>query len=217
MDSVFLCPQRDRDWVEQAYGKYQAGLIGFKNDSYGLKSVRWWKEKCLDWCSSNPDNGRFGDQKYLDDIPIYFPKVKISKNLGVNAAPWNCIYNNNFSISKNVNKVYIETDQLVVYHFACITIFSENEFDLWSLGKIDIPNNILDCIYTPYLSRIYSILSELKLKIGEEANKLLSSKHINEAMTPYKNSRLRRHMNQWDNFLNFSFIISQKCVDLLYG
>ncbi|MGG2015576.1 glycosyltransferase [Bacillus sp. S10(2024)] len=211
-NSVFLCPQRDLDWVEQAYGKYQAGLIGFKNDSYGLKSVRWWKEKCLDWCSSNPDNERFGDQKYLDDIPIYFPKVKISKNLGVNTAPWNCIYNNNFSISKNVNEVYIETDRLIVYHFACITIFSENEFDLWSLGKIDIPNNILDCIYTPYLSRIHSILSELKFKIGEDANKLLSSKHINEAMTPYKNSNLRRQMNQWNNFLNFSFIISQKYI-----
>ncbi|MDP7978903.1 glycosyltransferase [Bacillus sp. WLY-B-L8] len=211
-NSVFLCPQRDRDWVEQAYGKYQAGLIGFKNDSHGLKSVRWWKEKCLDWCSSNPDNERFGDQKYLDNIPIYFPKVKVSRNLGVNAAPWNCIYNNNFSISKNLNKVYIETDQLVVYHFACITIFSEDEFDLWSLGKIEIPHNILDCIYTPYLSRIQSIISELKLKIGEEANKLLSSKHIKEATTPYKNSNLRRQMNQWDNFLNFSFIISQKYI-----
>ncbi|MEI4832214.1 glycosyl transferase [Bacillus sp. FJAT-53711] len=211
-NSVFLCPQRDRDWVEKTYGKYQAGLIGFKNDSYGLKSVGWWKDKCLDWCGSNPDIGRFGDQKYLDYFPMYFPMVKISKNLGVNAAPWNCIYNNNFNISKNLNEVYIETDKLVVYHFACITIFSEDQFDLWSLGEIEIPNNILECIYTPYLSRIQFILRELKLKIGKVTNKLLSSKDIKEATTPYKDSKLRRNMNQWNNFLNFSLIISQKYI-----
>ena len=67
------------------YGKYQAGLIGFKNDLYGLKSVRWWKNKCIDWCSAEAEEGKFGDQKYLDYIPIYFPKVKISNNLGINA------------------------------------------------------------------------------------------------------------------------------------
>ncbi|MDM5188748.1 glycosyl transferase [Bacillus sp. DX4.1] len=209
-NSVFLCPQRDRDWVEQKYGKYQAGLIGFKNDVYGLKSVRWWKEKCLDWCSAEPNRGRFGDQKYLDYIPIYFPKVKISRNLGINAAPWNCIYNNDYNISKNLNEVYIETDKLVVYHFACITIFSENDFDLWSLGEISIPNNILDCIYTPYLNQIQLILEELKPKIGEQTRELLSTKEVQEAQTLYKDSQLRRKMNQWGEFLNFSLIISRE-------
>ncbi len=38
--SIFLTPQRDRDWVEKMYGKYQAGLIGFKNDLYGLKKCK---------------------------------------------------------------------------------------------------------------------------------------------------------------------------------
>lgn len=208
--SVFLCPQRDRDWVERMYGKYQAGLVGFKNDIYGLKSVRWWKEKCLDWCGSKPDKGRFGDQKYLDYIPIYFPKVKISRNLGINAAPWNCVYNNNFNISKSSNDVYIDSNKLVVYHFACITIFNEHEFDLWSLGEITIPNRVLDFIYTPYLNRIQSIFTELKVIIGKKVDKLISTKDIEEAQTLYKDSHLRRSMNRWDRFLNFSFIVSRK-------
>ncbi|MEN1934202.1 glycosyl transferase [Paenibacillus sp. 102] len=209
-NSIYLCPQRDRDWVEEKYGKYQAGLIGFKNDFYGLKSVRWWKDKCLDWCSANPDNGRFGDQKYLDFIPIYFPKVKISKNLGINAAPWNCIYNNNYTIDKNQNEVYIETDKLIVYHFACITIFSEKDFDLWSLGEISIPNNILSHIYTPYLEEIQFILKTLTEKLGEKTKRLLSVKDINEAQTLYKDSQLRRKMNQSNHFVNYAMIISQK-------
>ncbi|PEI92778.1 glycosyl transferase [Bacillus pseudomycoides] len=209
-NSIYLCPQRDRDWVEEKYGKYQAGLIGFKNDFYGLKSVRWWKDKCLDWCSANPDNGRFGDQKYLDFIPIYFPKVKISRNLGINAAPWNCIYNNNYKIDKNQSAVYIETDKLVVYHFACITIFNEKDFDLWSLGEISIPNNILNHIYTPYLEQIQFTLKKSTEKLGETAKRLLSVKDINEAQTLYKDSQLRRKMNQSNHFMNYSMIISQK-------
>ncbi|PEB47520.1 glycosyl transferase [Bacillus pseudomycoides] len=209
-NSIFLCPQRDRDWVEEKYGKYQAGLIGFKNDLYGLKGVRWWKEKCLNWCSAEPDNGRFGDQKYLDFIPIYFPKVKISQNLGINAAPWNCIYNNDYKIYKNQGDVYIETDKLIVYHFACITIFSEKDFDLWSLGEISIPNNILNHIYTPYLELIQFILKGLKEKFGGNIKQLLSAKDINKAQTLYKDSQLRRKMNQSNYSMNYAMIISRE-------
>lgn len=208
--SVFLTPQRDRDWVEKMYGKYQAGLIGFKNDLYGLKSVGWWKNKCLDWCSAEPEDGKFGDQKYLDFIPIYFPKVKVSNNLGINAAPWNCIYNNDYKIEKNKNDIYIETDKLIVYHFACITIFSENDFDLWSLGEISIPNNILNHIYTPYLERIQFVLKQLKEEFNKNTKQFLSKKDISEGLTLYKDSQLRRKMNQSNHFMNFSMIISQE-------
>jgi hypothetical protein len=93
--SVFLCPQRDADWVEQKYGKYQAGLIGFKNEGYGLESLKWWKERCLEWCFAKSENERYGDQKYLDKLFVHVPNVKVSENLGIDAAPWNCIYNNN--------------------------------------------------------------------------------------------------------------------------
>jgi len=208
--SIFLTPQRDRDWVEKMYGKYQAGLIGFKNDLYGLKSVRWWKNKCIDWCSAEAEEGKFGDQKYLDYIPIYFPKVKISNNLGINAAPWNCIYNNDYKIDKTKNDIFIENDKLVVYHFACITIFTENDFDLWSLGEISIPNNILNHIYTPYLERIQFVLKQLKDKFNKDTKQFLSKKDINKAQTLYKDSQLRRKMNQSNHFMNFSMIISKE-------
>ena len=108
--------------------------------------------------------------------PIYFPKVKISNNLGINAAPWNCIYNNDYKIDKTKNDIFIENDKLVVYHFACITIFTENDFDLWSLGEISIPNNILNHIYTPYLERIQFVLKQLKDKFNKDTKQFLSKK-----------------------------------------
>ena len=81
------------------YGKYQAGLIGFKNDLYGLKSVRWWKNKCIDWCSAEAEEGNL-ETKVFRLYPYIFSKSKISNNLGINAAPWNCIYNNDYKIDK---------------------------------------------------------------------------------------------------------------------
>ena len=44
------------------------------------KSLKWWQEKCIDWCHDYPDNGRLGDQKYLDEWPKLFRKyIHISK------------------------------------------------------------------------------------------------------------------------------------------
>lgn len=68
----------------------------------------------------------------------------------------------------------------------------------------------MDCIYTPYLNQIQLILEELKPKIGEQTRELLSTKEVQEAQTLYKDSQLRRKMNQWEKFLNFSLIISRE-------
>ena len=65
---------------------------------------------------------------------------------------------------------------LLYYHFACITIFTENDFDLWSLGEISIPNNILNHIYTPYLERIQFVLKQLKDKFNKDTKQFLSKK-----------------------------------------
>ena len=149
--SIFLTPQRDLDWVEQKYGKYQAGIVGFRKDETGLAAVQWWKDRCIEWCSVVESNGRFGDQKYLDQLPIMYENVQISSNLGVNAAPWNIIYNNNFKISLQGDKVFINNDPLVAYHFSCLTIYSSDKYDLWNMHQLNIQKEIMNYIYVPYL------------------------------------------------------------------
>jgi hypothetical protein len=183
--SVFLCPQRDADWVEQKYGKYQAGLIGFKRDDYGLESLKWWKEKCLEWCFAEPDKERFGDQKYLDKMVSYFNHAKISGNLGVDTAPWNCIYNNNFVISVKDGEVYINHFKLVAYHFACISIFNESEFDLWSLDPLTISGKIMNDIYVPYLEEIRAVMEKVGA-VDDNALRLCLSINRSNAKTFYK-------------------------------
>ncbi|KUP04749.1 glycosyl transferase [Bacillus coahuilensis p1.1.43] len=211
--SIYLCPQRDLEWVEAKYGKFQAGLIGFKNDSIGLQGVRWWKQKCFEWCSANPDATRFGDQKYLDSIPMFLTKVKVSKDLGINAAPWNCIYNNDYTISKQNDKVYIENDPLVVFHFACLAILNRNEFDLWSLNYIPIQETIKNNIYIPYLEHLSFIIDSIQIEDSYSHSLLFDYRDPNDMpKTYYKNSALQREIDRHKEFLNITTIVSQEYV-----
>lgn len=206
--SVYIAPQRDSEWVESKYGKYQAGLIGFKNDDEGLACLRWWKKRCLEWCFAEPEDGKFGDQKYLDHLPFLTSHIKISEHLGINAAPWNCIYNNNFKIEKKNDQVFIEDHPLIVFHFACLKILKEDEFDLWTLGSLAIKGGILREIYIPYLEAIKDALAMLK-----DLNPSLithSDEAFFKAKTPYKLSSFKRKMNQWDDFYCFCTMVSEE-------
>ncbi|AGK97900.1 putative nucleotide-diphospho-sugar transferase [Clostridium pasteurianum] len=170
--SVFICPQRDRDWVHRLYGKYQAGLIGFKKDKNGLESLNWWGKKCIEWCSSylDPKNERWGDQKYLDKIPLLFSSVKISQNLGLDAAPWNIVYNKKINISIKDNIPYIENYKLVAYHFVYISVFNDTGYSIQTLTDLSTSGIIKNMIYLPYFKSIRTAIKNVKDNVNENIN-----------------------------------------------
>lgn len=208
--AVYLCPQRDSQTVEDVFGKFQAGLIGFKNNFHGRKSLKWWKEQCFNWCSQEQDGEKFGDQKYLDKIPMYFHHIKISTHLGIDAAPWNCIYNNNYQFTKQGSDVYINNHKLIVFHFACLSIFSESQFDLWSLSSLKINNFIKNDIYIPYLQSLRRVMKDVKNIDTDIFNQCVTNKEVINSRTFYNYTKLRRKMDQYDTFFNFGTIVSQQ-------
>ena len=74
---------------ESIRGKYCVQFMKFQNDQYGLEALIWWREKCLEWCYAYYEDGKFGDQLYLDDWLSRFKKVCVIKNKGAGIAPWN--------------------------------------------------------------------------------------------------------------------------------
>ena len=48
-------------------GIYNVQFMTFRNDARGLAALRWWRAACLESCELNPEEGKCGDQKYLDD------------------------------------------------------------------------------------------------------------------------------------------------------
>ena len=205
--SVYLCRQRDLDWVEQKYGKYQAGVIGFKNDEQGVAAVRWWRDKCRAWCFAAPDTGQYGDQKYLDDIPALFRSVRISTHRGIDAAPWNTVYNNNYPISVSGNEIRIDGDPLVAYHFACLDVIDEQHFDLWNLSGISIGQTISNAIYVPYLAKLRESIAEVHAKTG---GRYYARKTFGDARTPYIYSDNNLSISHWDGMYGFCTIASKQ-------
>ena len=163
---MFMCSQRTTPELGWKYGYYQAGLLGFKQEENSRNILNWWKEKCLEWCFNEHDLtwNRWGDQKYLEHIPHLFENIKIIRNIGVNAAPWNLVMVAQYTVRKEKNKAMLGDKELVTYHFGSMYILNEEEFDLWKLEKLNFTPEIINYIYTPYVQTLQQYISSLKPK-----------------------------------------------------
>ena len=144
-------------------GKYCVQFVTFKNDQRGMKVLNWWRNACIEWCYNRVEDGKFGDQKYLDDWQTLFEGVHELQHLGGGVAPWNV---QQYRISKAGNiysGVEITTGnkfELVFFHFHGLKFY---ESDIVSLtGQIyAIEEDIQEVLYKPYVKA----LLELKNKV----------------------------------------------------
>lgn len=143
--------------LEKSCGTYNSGLISFNNDSEGRACIEWWKNRCYDLCSKQFRNNQFGDQKYLEQMPLKYKDVSVIKVLGANIAPWN---HSKYSFRNHKGSVYINNERLICYHFSGFRLASEKEFSL-SFGYERKPIPIL---YKPYLLMINQALADYKEK-----------------------------------------------------
>lgn len=70
-------------------GKYCVQFMYFRKDKDGLGCLEWWRDRCIEWCYSRYEDGKFGDQKYLEKFEELFENVYVVQNRGVGIAPWN--------------------------------------------------------------------------------------------------------------------------------
>ncbi|MDO8722362.1 MAG: hypothetical protein Q7J31_09050, partial [Syntrophales bacterium] len=72
---------------KERYGIYNVGWLSFRRDENGFVCLNWWRERCIDWCYDREEDGRFADQKYLDDWPSRFQNLIVLQHKGANLAP----------------------------------------------------------------------------------------------------------------------------------
>ncbi len=136
------------------YGRFNVGWVTFKNDSEGKKCLIQWMENCLDWCYQKVEKDRFGDQKYLNRWPSLYKNLYVIQNKGANVAIWNIP---NYHLSFKEDKIFIDNQQLIFYHFANIDQINKSTFNT-NLSRvfINLKGILLNKIYIPYLRELKS-------------------------------------------------------------
>jgi len=149
-------------------GIYCVQFMYFKNDSDGMTALRWWRERCLEWCYDRLEDGKFGDQKYLDDWPARFEGVHVMQHLGGALAPWNL---QQYSFSWKGDQLfakYLKTGisyPVIFFHYHGLKFFS-NRMATCSGTLFDIDTNAKEHLYFPYLKQLVQIERRLKEEEG---------------------------------------------------
>lgn len=108
---------------------------------------KYWEECCVDWCHARYEDGKFGDQKYLDEWPTRYPdQIHILSNKELALAPWNA--------------TRFPYGNCIFWHFQELRIVGSHSVDI---GEIyTIPSVVIKNIYEPYMSDLRSAAIKLK-------------------------------------------------------
>ncbi len=145
-------------------GKFCVQFITFNNDERGMKALVWWRERCLEWCYARHEDGKFGDQGYLNDWETRFDGVYSLQHLGGGVAAWNV----------QQYRIYLEGEklfgmehssrrdfELIFYHFHYLRFISNGTIEL---GRRTLTDKVLQLIYLPYVEKLEKIKSRLQIK-----------------------------------------------------
>jgi len=159
--------------VDELGGIFCVQYLYFKNDKDGMEALTWWRDECINWCFARFEDGKYGDQKYLDQFPTKFNKVCILKNRGAGVAPWND-FQYDFSTYGSI-KFQQKDIPIIFYHFhgtkfeindnslILKTITYDNEFYL-NKNVFNPYLNLIKVVYNKYLNK------DIKFVIIERRN-----------------------------------------------
>ena len=135
-------------------GIYCVQFVTFSNSEAAQGVLRWWQERCIEWCFNRSEDGKFGDQKYLDDWPQRFagvvhPLQRVELALG----PWNA-------------SRFLRDDAFlpVFFHFHGLRVVSERRLLLYMTYRLGRP--VLR-LYDRYLEEFSRVLGMAYTRWGE--------------------------------------------------
>ncbi len=160
--------------ASQDSGVFCVQWVSFQHTAASLTILNDWCQDCLDWCYEIPEDGKFGDQKYLDVWPKKYEDVIILDDPGIGIAPWNMQ-------QYELNSTTPFTPYF--FHFHHVVRYQKN---LVYLGDYPIPKSVFTYAYAPYLSQ---------LKHAE--TRLHTHHYTSHAHTPSWDKRLISTVSKW--------------------
>lgn len=144
--------------------------------------LNWWQERCVEWCYARFEDGKFGDQKYLDCWPAKFPsEVHVLQAIDTLLAPWNA---RRFPYSR-----------AIAWHFHGLRLLANERVLLH--GPYSVPQVVHAAIYEPYLH-------ELRKAISMVGHQIVQAKH--SGLLSWFKSLARKQLKLWREVRDFNVI-----------
>jgi hypothetical protein len=137
-------------------GIYCIQFMGFKADKNGLIALKWWRDACIDWCFARLEEGKFGDQKYVDDWTTRFQGIHVLQHLGGGLAPWNIQQYRFQTTEGKINGLHRLTKapfEVVFYHYHSVRFFTPEKI-LLTESNYEIEAAIIHLFYKPYIQKL---------------------------------------------------------------
>ena len=122
-NATMIVPHRyapEHRWKEPESGTFNVEWLTFRRDPDGLEALQWWHDQCIEWCYFRVEDGKMGDQKYLDDFPTRFERVHVLEHPGGGLAPWNVT---NHELGGTAGSVLVDDRPLVFFHYHSLRLY----------------------------------------------------------------------------------------------
>jgi len=148
-------------------GRFCVQFITFADIADSRKILDIWKNQCIDWCYARYEDGKFGDQKYLENWPEQYENVHVLEHEGGGIAPWNA---RQFHYVLTDDKLYGirwasgERFEVVFFHFHFVRLLKSGFADL---GWNRLSKEVKILFYKPYIRRMIEKENFLEDKFPE--------------------------------------------------
>lgn len=168
-------------------GRFCVEWVSFRRDEEGMRCLARWKAQCIEWCYYRLEEGRMGDQKYLDEWPGLYPACHIIEATGAGIAPWNY---ETLSFSRaNGAEILVNGAPLIFYHFHQFQLLENGMFDRLSLFYTSVCKEPED-VYSAYEAALIEALRKVRgvspgFSAGLRPAAIISSRRWLQAHIPF--------------------------------
>ncbi len=143
----------------ERYGKFNVGLVSWRNTVQGRTVLDWYRARCIEWCYDSIDGDRFADQKYLDKFESLFEGVHAFTHKGINVAPWN-LDNRRWSYENDV--LMVDSVPLIFFHFHGLKEVEPRFFNTGIANYDCVLSSVTKkYLFLAYLERYKSVLADI--------------------------------------------------------
>lgn len=176
------------------YGLYNLGFIGVhRNCTTAGGFLDWWEERILSVGFHDTLNGYFVDQLWINFVPLFYERVKILRNPGLNAAPWN-LHERKIVEAENTLKMG-DGSSLFFFHFSNFKFKEPDEMSGYYTRCTFETNPELKRFYRDYYDRLIKnkieTFSEIPCAYVEKQKQYLQSQIIVPTKKEIRNARMK--------------------------